>query len=209
MLAIDDLYNYERYIWIDTLASEIQGTYSCNWAGEILENPPPDTTYSYVSATITVPTSTPTDATTYQAASAWVGIDLLYCNWGGLYVIDGEPYTDAWYELYPNFAMYYDEFVVNPGDVIVVSVNVTAPNRGICMIGVRRRGFKVDFRAEKYGDGGGLDCREFDRVRFSGCAAYADEVQYGQGNATFYELVQMVMAGIVIVSEEEMVVTRF
>ncbi|OGE57363.1 hypothetical protein PENARI_c002G11391 [Penicillium arizonense] len=61
---------------VDTLASEIQGTYSCNWAGEILENPPPDTTHSYVSATITVPTPTLTDATTYQAASAWVGIDV-------------------------------------------------------------------------------------------------------------------------------------
>jgi hypothetical protein len=41
-------------------------------------------------------------------------------------VVDGEPYTDAWYEWYPNFAMYYDEFVVNPGDVLVVSVSVTA-----------------------------------------------------------------------------------
>jgi hypothetical protein len=46
------------------------------------------------------------------------------------YVVDGEPYTDAWYEWYRNFAMYYDEyydeFVVNSGDVIVVSVSVRA-----------------------------------------------------------------------------------
>lgn len=55
-------------------------------------------------------------------------------------MIDGQPYTDASYEWYPNFAMYDDEFVVNPGDMIVASINVTAPNRGIYMVENRSTG---------------------------------------------------------------------
>jgi hypothetical protein len=40
-------------------------------------------------------------------------------------MVDEEPYTDARYKWYPNPCVYYDEFVVNPGDVIVVSISVT------------------------------------------------------------------------------------
>jgi Peptidase A4 family. len=224
----------------DTLTSEIHGTYSSNWAGAVLENPPPSASYTYVSATITVPTPTPTPTnnTTYQAASAWVGIDgdtyttAILQTGVDFYVIDGEPYTDAWYEWYPNTAMYYDEFAVNPGDIIVASVNVMAPNRGVCMVENRSTGetvsktvsapkstatvvgWNAEWVVEDFESAGeSVAFVAFDQVCFEGCAAYADGVAYGLRNATVYELVQdgMVVAGVSIGNgdEEEMVVMRY
>ncbi|OKP00966.1 hypothetical protein PENSUB_7547 [Penicillium subrubescens] len=55
----------------------------------------------------------------------------LSSNWAGAY------------EWYPNFVLYYDEFAVNPGDVLVASVNVTSPKRGICIVENRTSGQSV------------------------------------------------------------------
>ncbi|KAJ5906726.1 uncharacterized protein N7473_003642 [Penicillium subrubescens] len=101
----------------------VQGALSSNWAGAVL------------GATITVPTPTPTgNSTSYQAASAWVGVD-------GATYITAILLND--YEWYPNFVLYYDEFAVNPGDVLVASVNVTSPKRGICIVENRTSGQSV------------------------------------------------------------------
>ncbi|KAA8645432.1 A4/G1 family peptidase [Aspergillus tanneri] len=103
-------------------------------------------TYSYISATITIPTPTPTGSangppSNYQAASAWVGIDgdpytsAILQSGEDFYVMDGEAYADPWYEWYPNIALFYDEILVNPGDVVVISVNVTVDGKdGVCII---------------------------------------------------------------------------
>ncbi|KAH2128541.1 hypothetical protein KXV68_001658, partial [Aspergillus fumigatus] len=188
--------SFSRFKPVDTLSSQIRGTYSSNWAGVVLENPPPSATYTYVSATITVPTPTPTDNTTYQASSAWVGIDgdtyttAILQTGVDFYVIDGEPYTDAWYEWYPNFAMYYDEFAVSPGDVIIASVNVTAPNRGVCMVEnlstgetvsktvsapkstATIAGWNAEWVVEDFESAGeSVPFVAFDQVRFEGCTA--------------------------------------
>ncbi|KAA8641657.1 hypothetical protein EYZ11_012640 [Aspergillus tanneri] len=221
----------------DNITPEFQGKYySTNWAGAVIKNPPPSATYTYISATIAVPTPTPTDNSTYQAAPAWVGIDgathiaAIPQTGVDLYVVDGKPYTDAWYEWYPNIALYYDEFEVNPGDVIVTSVNVTASNRGVCMVENRNTGeivsktllapkstatlagMNAEWVVEDFHSGGNpVPFVKFDRVWFEGCATYADGDKYGLGNATVYELMQdnVMIADVRVVDADKMVVTHF
>ncbi|KAJ5787307.1 Major facilitator superfamily domain general substrate transporter [Penicillium paradoxum] len=82
-----------------------QGSLSSNWAGAVRESPPASATYTYVAPTITVSTPTlPGNLTSYQAASAWAGIDgtthttaILRTRFD-FYIINGESYPDGWYE---------------------------------------------------------------------------------------------------------------
>ncbi|GAB1193275.1 hypothetical protein APSETT444_002478 [Aspergillus pseudonomiae] len=232
-----ELVSPSRLKLLNTLEPERRRTYSLNWAGAVLHNPAPSAAYTYVSATITVPTPTPSpsDSTTYQAASAWVGIDgvtstnaILQTGFD-LYVIEGNPLIDAWYEWYPGFARYYADFTVNPGDVIVASVNVTAPDQGVCLIQNQSTGETVsetvyapDSSATVVGwdaewvvenfdsDGAPAPLVSFDPIRFEKCAAYVGGVGHGLENATVYELVKnnVVVAGVKVV-QDDMVITRF
>ncbi|RAL14680.1 concanavalin A-like lectin/glucanase, partial [Aspergillus homomorphus CBS 101889] len=121
------------------------------------------TRFTSISATITVPTPAPLPAnsTDYQTASAWIGLDggeshtsttsttttttnAILQTGVDLYVIDGQAYTDPWYEWYPDFARYYDEFVVNPGDELGVSVTADPGGRvGVCVVENRSSGASV------------------------------------------------------------------
>ncbi|KAJ5135349.1 peptidase A4 family protein [Penicillium bovifimosum] len=222
------------------LTSNTQSTYSStNWAGAVLKTPPsPNATYTYVSATVTVPTPTPTSSTptTYQAASAWVGIDgatyttAILQTGVDFYIIDGEPYTDAWYEWYPNFALYYDEFAVNPGDVLVASVNMTAPDRGVCMIEnvstgetasktvtapkstATIVGQNAEWVVEDFASGEDqVPFVGFGEVKFEGCEAVADGIGYQLEEATFYQLVDAggsVIARVEAVDDESTVIVE-
>jgi hypothetical protein len=119
--------------------------------------------------------------------------------------------------------------MVNPGDVIVASINVTAPDCGVCMIEnqstretVSKTIYAPDSTATVAGgntewvmenfdsDGEAVPFVAFGLVQFEKCAAYADGVGYGLENATIYELVkdEVVVAGVKVVNGD-MVVTRF
>ncbi|KNG80337.1 peptidase A4 family protein [Aspergillus nomiae NRRL 13137] len=210
-----ELVSPSRLKLLNTLEPERRRTYSLNWAGAVLHNPAPSAAYTYVSATITVPTPTPSpsDSTTYQAASAWVGIDgvtstnaILQTGFD-LYVIEGNPLIDAWYEWYPGFARYYADFTVNPGDVIVASVNVTAPDEGVCLIQNQSTGETVSETV--YAPDSSATVVGWD-AEWVNCAAYAGGVGHGLENATVYELVKnnVVVAGVKVV-QDDMVITRF
>lgn len=153
------------------------------------------------------------NSTSYQAASAWVGIDgatytsAILQTGVEIYIIDGKPYTDVWHEWYPNIALYYDEFVVNPGDVLVASVNATSPKRGICIVenqtsgqsvtttvsapkstatlqGVNAEWVVEDFQSEN----NLVPFTGFNSIQFGGCVAEAAGVEYGLEDATIYQL---------------------
>lgn len=214
----------------------VQGALSSNWAGAVRESPPASAMYTYVAATITVPTPTPTgNSTANQAASAWVGIDgatytsAILQTGVDFYVIDGAPYTDAWYEWYPDFAHYYDDFAVNPGDVLVASVNATSTSRGVCIVENQTsgqsvtttvsapkgtatlQGVNVEWVVEDFQSGDRLvPFAGFDRVQFGSCGAQAAGIEYGLENATVYELMQdgEMLAHVQVVNTSEVVVTR-
>ncbi|KAL4961053.1 A4/G1 family peptidase [Aspergillus stella-maris] len=206
------------------LEEQAEPSYSSNWAGAVLENAPVNTFYSFVSATITAPTPTPTsmaagsteNPSTYQAASAWVGIDgatytaAILQTGLDFYVINGEPYTDAWFEWYPGYAEYYDEIYVTPGDVLVLSVNITSPdmNQGVCIVENQSTGVTVtntvsapkstatlvgsnaEWVVENFQSGGEpVPFVGFDEVHFTGCQAEAEDVSVGLEKARIYELV--------------------
>ncbi|KAL4901973.1 peptidase A4 family-domain-containing protein [Aspergillus multicolor] len=199
-------------------------SYSSNWAGAVLENAPANAFYSFVSATITAPTPTATSTatgstgtpSTYQAASAWVGIDgatytaAILQTGLDFYVINGEPYTDAWFEWYPGYAEYYNEFYVTPGDVLVLSVNITSPDKdkGVCTVENRSTGVTVsetvsapkstatlagsnaEWVVENFQSGGEpVPFVEFDEVHFTECQAGARNTTVGLENARIYALV--------------------
>ncbi|GFF38188.1 aspergillopepsin-2 [Aspergillus udagawae] len=219
----------------DALRKVTQGSYSTNWAGAVISNSTPSATFSYVSATITIPTATATGDMSYQAASAWVGIDgatyttAILQTGVDFYILNGKAYADPWYEWYPNFAMYYDELLVNPGDVIVAAVNVTASNRGVCVIEnlttgesatksvsapkstATIKGLNAEWIVEDFqSNGAAVPFVGFDAVEFTGCVAEAAGVEFGVVNATVYDLVQddTLLATARVMGDEEIVVTH-
>ncbi|KAJ5707825.1 Concanavalin A-like lectin/glucanases superfamily [Penicillium malachiteum] len=122
----------------DSEAASVQ--YSKNWAGVVLEQPPPSATYTAVSATFTVPDPTATDDSgNMQAASAWVGIDgdsytkAILQTGVDAYIQNGDKTYDAWYEWYPNAA---ENFAISlsAGDVIVAKVESFSPSEGVAII---------------------------------------------------------------------------
>ncbi|KAL5337119.1 hypothetical protein BJX70DRAFT_399926 [Aspergillus crustosus] len=192
-----------------------------NWAGAVLENPLASATFTYVSATLVVPTPTATStsasADTYQAVSAWLRIDgaayktAILQTGVDIYTIDNIPYTDAWYEWYPGFAEYYDSIAVNPGDTLVLSVNVTSSDgkEGICIVENRTsgvtasetvrapkstagvRGWNAEWIVEKFQVGGEpVSLVAFGGVEFRACSAEAGGgVRIGLEHAAAYEMV--------------------
>ncbi|OOF92956.1 hypothetical protein ASPCADRAFT_508770 [Aspergillus carbonarius ITEM 5010] len=114
-------------------------TYSSNWAGVVREQPPPQGTYSAVTATFQVPEPTGTGQSGTQAGSAWVGIDgdtysaAILQTGIDFYVDNGQTYNDAWFEWYPDYA--YDfNLEVNTGDTIVAKVQALSPSQGVATI---------------------------------------------------------------------------
>lgn len=134
----------------DPTQEDVNGRLSSNWAGAVLEKLPGNATYTYVAATITVPTATAAPSasssssssspSSQQAASAWVGLDgdtwpsAILQTGINFFITEGKPYVEPWYEWYPDYTLDYDDFLINPGDVIVASVNVTSTREGVCRI---------------------------------------------------------------------------
>ncbi|KAJ6084470.1 hypothetical protein N7486_011270 [Penicillium sp. IBT 16267x] len=203
----------------DAVAQDsIHGSYSSNWAGAVLDTPPPSgATFTYASATITVPTPTAlaTGNPQYQAASAWVGIDgssyttAILQTGVDFYVLNGQSWVDVWYEWYPNFSLDYDELLVSPGDVIVASVNATSASKGICIVEnlttgesatqavsapkstATLAGRSVEWVVEDFStEGNPVDFVGFGDVQFHGCVA-EDSVggMHGTEGTTIYDLV--------------------
>lgn len=124
--------------------------YSHNWSGSVLSDPPSNNdAFTSVSATLTVPKVTLDGPETYQAASAWVGID-------GATVSDailqtgldfgfrnGKPYHNAWYQWFPAASVQFDNLDISEGDVITASVHATSPTSGECLIENKSTGQKA------------------------------------------------------------------
>ncbi|KAF4180672.1 hypothetical protein CNMCM8927_003904 [Aspergillus lentulus] len=209
-------------------------SYSKNWSGAVLEQPPPSATYTAVAATITVPEATAVAGVTgTQASSAWVGIDGdTYANAilqaGVDFYVDsnGAHSYDAWYEWYPDNAHGFD-LVVNRGDVVVVKVESTSPSEGVAIIENQSSGQTVsttlkapsptatlagqnaDWIVEDFQSGETMvPLADFGRVEFTGCKAKAGGKSYGLTNATVIDMEQdgKIKTHTTIVSDSELVV---
>ncbi|KAF8557515.1 hypothetical protein OG21DRAFT_1505243 [Imleria badia] len=108
---------------------------STNWAGAVLNAG--DGTFFTVRGTFTVPH---VSGQSGSGSAAWVGIDgntctnALFQTGVDLNVGENGPEYYAWYEWYPDIAYYYDDFSVNAGDVIEVSVAAFSRTTGIASI---------------------------------------------------------------------------
>ncbi|KAF5855693.1 hypothetical protein ETB97_008607 [Aspergillus alliaceus] len=184
-----------------------------NWAGAVQKTAPAGSaTYSYVAATYTLPSVTPTAAPSSetQAASFWVGIDgatsgnAIWQAGVDIYVQNGQPSFAGWYEWYPANSVNIDlEF--NFGDVIFTSVESTSPSEGIAIIENLTTGKNVTVTASAPAatatltgqnaewiledlavDGGGLSLVNFGEATFTGCVAKADGKEYGLDGSALY-----------------------
>lgn len=125
--------------------------YSGNWAGAVIESPPPGQTFNEVSAVFTVPNPSAASGSVgaSSAASAWVGIDGdTYQNailqTGVDFTVDewGSVSYDAWYEWYPDYAYDFD-ISISAGDVISLSVVASSNSQGTVVIENLTQGQKV------------------------------------------------------------------
>ena len=117
-----------------TISSDDAQT-STNWAGAVLVG----TGYTSVTGSIVVPTpQEPPRArrNTQYAAAAWVGIDGDTCGSAiiqtgvDFYIQGGEVSYDAWYEWYPDYAYYFDDFELAAGDTILMTVKASSKSAG-------------------------------------------------------------------------------
>ncbi|GKZ17623.1 hypothetical protein AbraIFM66951_004281 [Aspergillus brasiliensis] len=170
-----------------------------NWAGAVQETTG-TATFSYVAATFTLPSVTPTAASSSsddQAVSFWVGIDgatgqnQIWQAGVDIYVQNGETTFLGWSEWYPADTVGLDmEF--NIGDVIVVSVESTSSSEGTALIENLTTGKNVSSTATAPSssstlvgqtaewivedlaiDGDGLTFINFGEATFTGCVAKA------------------------------------
>ncbi|KAH7245211.1 peptidase A4 family-domain-containing protein [Fusarium tricinctum] len=111
-------------------STEANDQYSGNWAGAVKIG----TGYNKVQGTITVPSVSGDDG---SAASAWVGIDGDTCQTAILqtgisFYADGT--FDAWYEWIPDYAYNFNNFGVNVGDEIRMTVDATSKTKGVATL---------------------------------------------------------------------------
>ncbi|PYH42667.1 A4/G1 family peptidase [Aspergillus saccharolyticus JOP 1030-1] len=171
-----------------------------NWAGAVLESAPASSaTYTYVAATFTLPSVTPTAAASSsdtQAVSFWVGIDGATAG-NSIWQTGVDIYVDsnnatsfaAWYEWYPANSVDVEmEFSI--GDVVFASVEATSDSAGTAVIENMTTGKKItmsatapDSSSKLQGqnaewivedlavDGDGLTLVDFDEAFFTGCVA--------------------------------------
>ena len=229
----------------DPTQEDVNGRLSSNWAGAVLEKLPENATYTYVAATITVPTATvapsasgsssSSSPSSQQAASAWVGLDgdtwpsAILQTGINFFVTEGKSYVEPWYEWYPDYSLDYDDFLINPGDVIVASVNATSTREGVCRIEnlttglsatqivsapsstATLKGWSAEWAVEDFKTAGNeVSFSEFNDVQFDGCFAKAGEIYYGVDKATLYDLVrdEEVLATSRAVNASELVISR-
>ncbi|KAE8313202.1 peptidase A4 family-domain-containing protein [Aspergillus transmontanensis] len=203
-----------------------------NWAGAVQTTAPTaSATYSYVAATFTLPSVTPTTASSSetQAASFWVGIDGATSG-VDIYVQNGQPSFAGWYEWYPANSVDIDlEF--NFGDVVFASVESTSNSEGVAVIENLTTGKNVTVTASAPAatatltgqnaewiledlavDGDGLTFVDFGEATFTGCVAKAGGKEYGLGGSALYAIQDSssntVQAVPTIVSDSELKVTH-
>ncbi|OJJ51790.1 hypothetical protein ASPZODRAFT_467228 [Penicilliopsis zonata CBS 506.65] len=209
--------------------------YSKNWAGAVREKPPSAAaTYTAVTATFTVPepTAAAGDSSSYQAASAWVGIDgdtysnAILQTGVDFYIYEGEKYYDAWYEWYPDYAYDFSSLGIQAGDEIVAIVQATSASQGVAVIENRSSGVKAtqtlsasaatatlggqnaewileDFES----NGTQVALADFNSVVFTGAvASTADGKTYGVSDATILEIKQnnKVLTQVTVDSDSEL-----
>ncbi|KAL9620405.1 MAG: hypothetical protein Q9160_005105 [Pyrenula sp. 1 TL-2023] len=118
-------------------------TYSGNWAGAVISNPPTGQTWNSVSAQVKIPQACapPSSPTGTYAVSAWVGIDGDTCSQailqGGvdIYVhkLDNGTETttyDPWYEFFPDISYSFSGFDVKAGNTIQMTVHANSLTDG-------------------------------------------------------------------------------
>ena len=189
--------------------------FSTNWCGAALEQPPPNATYTAVSATFTVPEPSATKGNkAVHGISAWVGID------GDTYqktilqtgvdstIINGKRAYHAWYEWYPDFAHDFN-LEVGAGDVIAAQVRALSPSQGVAILENQSNGQSVtktlnapsptatlvgrnaEWILENFELGGKMvGLVDFGEVTFSGAEAEAGDLSYGVSGATIMEIIQ-------------------
>ncbi|RAL04931.1 A4/G1 family peptidase [Aspergillus ibericus CBS 121593] len=169
-----------------------------NWAGAVQETSG-TATFSYVAATFTLPSVTPTAASSSdtQSASFWVGIDgatgqnQIWQAGVDIYVENGETSFLGWYEWYPADTVSFD-MDFNIGDVIVASVESLSSSEGVAILENLTTGKNVTATATAPStsatlvgqtaewiledlavDGDGLTLIDFGEAVFTGCVAKA------------------------------------
>ncbi|OOF96141.1 hypothetical protein ASPCADRAFT_207501 [Aspergillus carbonarius ITEM 5010] len=207
-----------------------------NWAGAVQETTG-SATFSYVAATFTLPSVTPTSASSSdtQSASFWVGIDgatgqnQIWQAGVDIYVENGETSFLGWYEWYPADTVSFDmEF--NIGDVIVASVESTSSSEGVAILENLTTGKNVTATATAPAssatlvgqtaewiledlsvDGDGLTLIDFGEAYFTGCVAKAGGKTVDLDGADLYAVQDSssdhVQAVPSVVSSEELKVT--
>jgi len=113
--------------------NETQVSYSTNWSGSVITDPPSGEAWKTVTAEFTVPKPSGSSG---ASASAWVGIDGDTCSTAilqtGVDFTVGSGY-DAWYEWYPDYA--YDfTLSISEGDVIRTTVTASTKKAGKAVI---------------------------------------------------------------------------
>ncbi|PYI05728.1 concanavalin A-like lectin/glucanase [Aspergillus sclerotiicarbonarius CBS 121057] len=207
-----------------------------NWAGAIQEASG-TATFSYVAATFTLPSVTPTAASSddTQAASFWVGIDgatgqnQIWQAGVDIYVENGETTFLGWYEWYPADTVSF-EMDFSIGDVIVASVESTSSSEGVAILENLTTGKNVTATASAPSssstlvgqtaewiledlaiDGDGLTLINFGEAYFTGCTAKAAGKTVNLDDAELYAVEDStsnhVQAAPTIVSSTELKVT--
>ncbi|PWY91249.1 concanavalin A-like lectin/glucanase [Aspergillus heteromorphus CBS 117.55] len=185
-----------------------------NWAGAVQETAPASASWTYVQATFTMPTVTPTAASSSsddQAVSLWVGIDgatggnSIWQAGVDTYVQDGETTFFAWYEWYPSDSMSFSGIDFSEGDVVVATVEALSSSSGVATLenlttgqnatatasapssDTTLTGTNAEWIVEDLSiDGDGLTFIDFGEAYFSGCVAKAGGNSYGLDGAALY-----------------------
>lgn len=189
--------------------------YSNNWTGVVRQQPPPDATYTGVTATFNVPQPTGVgDNGAMQGASAWVGIDgdtsdkAILQTGVDFTVQNGQTTYHAWYEWYPDYAHDFS-MDVKAGDTIVAKVQSSSPSEGVAILENKSNGQSAtktlnapnptatlggqnaEWIVENFEQNGSMvGLVDFGTVTFTGADAAAGDSSYGVSDATIMELVQ-------------------
>jgi hypothetical protein len=129
----------------------IHTEYGEYWAGATLIG----SGYTSVTGTVVVPTPrTPPDgnSSTQYAAAAWVGIDGYTCGTAliqtgiAIWIQNGQPWYNAWYEWFPEASGNFDNFAVNAGDTIEMNVEALSKTSGTVTLNNLSTGQSVSHR---------------------------------------------------------------
>ncbi|KAE8153345.1 peptidase A4 family-domain-containing protein [Aspergillus avenaceus] len=192
--------------------------YSQNWAGLVREKPPPEGPYTAVTATFTIPTSTPVpvegESSGPDAGSIWVGIDgdtynKAILQTGVDFYSDIDHPNHAWFEWYPAYATNFENIDINEGQTIVASVRSNSPSEGVAIIENRSTGQSVtktvtapssdatlagenaDWIVEAFQSGGNqVVMADFGELKFTGVEADAGGAKYGTKDAEIIAMKQ-------------------